>query len=77
MSAATRTLTIELPEKDAADIEQLLAGQAGDRFTSHGRLMIETLTAMLLEDAALAHRRPGLWEGAGLIDVLQRHGYDV
>jgi hypothetical protein len=35
------------------------------------------LTKMLLEDVALAVRRPGSWEGARMTDLLTRHGYSV
>ena len=35
------------------------------------------LTKMLLEDVALAVRRPGSWEGARMTDLLTSHGYSV
>lgn len=36
-----------------------------------------SLTGLLLEDAALAQRRPGSWEGANLATVLEAHGYTL
>ena len=76
MTAGKRTVQIELGDHDALAIESLLETcSTDDRATSHGELTIETLAAMLLEDCALAERRPGSWEGAGMIDVLRCHGY--
>ena len=38
-------------------------------------LTLESLTQMLLQDVVYAMRRPGSWEGANMIQVLQSHGY--
>jgi hypothetical protein len=46
-----------LCEVDAAAIETLLEDCAGDDATTHGRLTLEALAAMLLEDAALVVHR--------------------
>lgn len=54
----------------------LEASQRGD-FNSHGSLDIKRLARMLLEDVALAVRRPGSWEGANMRQVLRSHGYAV
>ena len=35
------------------------------------------ITKMLLEEVALAVRRPGSWEGARMTDLLTSHGYSV
>jgi hypothetical protein len=43
----------------------------------HGRLDLVKPAALLLEDAALAQRRPGSWEGANMATVLEAHGYHV
>lgn len=46
-----------------------------DGATTHGALTVQTLLAMLAEDAALVVRRPGSWEGANMATVLSSHGY--
>ncbi|WP_296948441.1 hypothetical protein [uncultured Massilia sp.] len=43
--------------------------------TTHGKLDVPKLIAMLAEDAAMTHSRPGSWEGANLLRVLDSHGY--
>jgi hypothetical protein len=43
--------------------------------TTHGKLDIPRLIAMLAEDAAMTNSRPGSWEGANLQRVLNSHGY--
>lgn len=43
--------------------------------TTHGKLDIPRLIAMLAEDAAMTNSRPGSWEGANLQQVLESHGY--
>ena len=70
-------LTIEIRDEDAALIRELLeltqeldAGRC-----SHGPLNMKKLAVMLLEDVALAVRRPGSWEGANMLQVLRSHGY--
>lgn len=44
---------------------------------THGKLDMNMLATMLLEDVALAVRRPGSWEGANMGQVLTSHGYRV
>jgi hypothetical protein len=73
-------LSIEISDSDAADIRVLLdQGLHGDgthgTHNSHGTLTLEVLAQMLLQDVALAHRRPGSWEGAGMLNILSSHGY--
>lgn len=43
--------------------------------TTHGKLDIPKLLAMLAEDAALTNSRPGSWEGAGMQQLLDSNGY--
>lgn len=52
--------------------------QADDRnkgATTHGKLDVSGLLAMLADDAAMTNSRPGSWEGANLQQVLDSHGY--
>jgi hypothetical protein len=68
-------VAVEISDHDAALVAEFLEvyGQRTD--SSHGPLTLETLAAMLLEDVALAIRRPGSWEGANMGTVLAAHGY--
>jgi hypothetical protein len=68
-------IAIEVSDQDAALVAEFvgLYGQRPD--SSHGPLTVEKLAAMLLEDVALAIRRPGSWEGANMGTVLTSHGY--
>lgn len=43
--------------------------------TTHGKLDVPGLLAMLAEDAAMTNTRPGSWEGANMQQVLDSHGY--
>jgi hypothetical protein len=47
---ATRRITLELPEEQATEIESLLR-HTDDDMGSHGRLDLQQLTEILLEDA--------------------------
>jgi hypothetical protein len=69
-------IAIEISNEDATLVAEFvgLYGQRTD--TTHGPLTVERLAAMLLEDVALAIRRPGSWEGANMGTVLTSHGYD-
>ncbi len=69
-------LQVEIADEDAQLIQALIAsfGERED-CNSHGRLDLQKLTRMLLEDVALAWRRPGSWEGANMTQVLESHGY--
>ena len=73
-----RTVTIELDADTARDLARLLElfGD-GTEETTHGRLTVEGLAAMLLEDAGLIVSRPGCWEAANMAGVLESHGYAV
>lgn len=68
-------LRIEIRDEDAASIRELLEAVNRSDFNSHGQLTIQRLAEMLLEDVALAVRRPGSWEGANMWQVLHSHGY--
>jgi hypothetical protein len=70
-------LTIEIRDEDAALVHQLCELTKDTTFNSHGPLTLESLAGMLLEDVALAVRRPGSWEGANMRQVLRSHGYSV
>lgn len=69
-------LQVEIANEDVILIQELLAACGDDEGgNTHGRLDLQTLTRMLLEDVALAWRRPGSWEGANMAQVLESHGY--
>jgi hypothetical protein len=52
-----------------------LAEASPDGATTHGKLDVPRLLAMLAEDAAMTNTRPGSWEGANMQQVLESHGY--
>jgi hypothetical protein len=68
-------LTIKLSAQDAALIDEFLEYAKSSTFNSHGPLDRNRLAQMLLEDVALAMRRPGSWEGANMLQLLRSHGY--
>jgi hypothetical protein len=69
-------LEVEIADEDAQLIQALIAAcGAGEEGNTHGRLDLQKLTRMLLEDVALAWRRPGSWEGANMNQLLESHGY--
>lgn len=72
-------IAVEINDTDAKDINRAitLANNSDPNANTHGTLGYETLTRMLLEDVALAVRRPGSWEGANMARVLASHGYEV
>ncbi len=74
-SRESMKLQIEIADEDAALIEEFLARNQASEGNSHGPLDIKRLAEMLLEDVALAERRPGSWEGANMTAALQAHGY--
>ena len=69
-------LRIDIREEDAALIETIL-GIEPEFGSTHGPLTMKRLAEMLLEDVALAVRRPGSWEGANMDQVLRSHGYKI
>lgn len=52
-----------------------LAEASRDGATTHGKLDVPRLLAMLAEDVAMTNTRPGSWEGANMQQVLDSHGY--
>jgi hypothetical protein len=52
-----------------------LAEASRDGATTHGKLDVPRLLAMLAEDTAMTNTRPGSWEGANMQQVLDSHGY--
>jgi len=70
-------IEIEVSDEDAALIEEFMDDNQTDESNSHGPLDMIILAGMLLEDVALAVRRPGSWEGSNMIQVLTSHGYTV
>ncbi|BBU33452.1 hypothetical protein BTHE68_71860 (plasmid) [Burkholderia sp. THE68] len=54
-----------------------VADQQREGATTHGALDARALLAMLAEDAAMTHSRPGSWEGANMLQVLTSHGYSL
>ncbi|MBT2795274.1 hypothetical protein [Paraburkholderia strydomiana] len=73
------TVKVEL-ERSQATYHHLLivvdtCNQADPNNTSHGRLTVPQLLAMLAEGAAMINSRPGSWEGSNMQQVLDSHGY--
>ena len=68
-------ITIDISDEAATLIQRFLDGTR-ENGNSHGKLTMESLAAMLLEDVSLAVRRPGSWEGANMTTVLTSHGYE-
>lgn len=77
-----KRICIDVSDDTAATLTKLVnacneAHDAHDGCTSHGKLTVESLVAMLVEDAAMVMTRPGSWEGANMAQVLMSHGYDL
>lgn len=70
-----KIIAFEITDDQAGAISEMLH-RVEDRGT-HGALTLQTLAAMLLEDAALAFLRPGSWEGGTMAELLTKHGYPV
>jgi hypothetical protein len=70
-------IELEITDQDAALIEQFMDGNQTEEGNSHGPLDMIVLAEMLIQDVALAVRRPGSWEGSNMIRVLISHGYIV
>jgi len=70
-------LEINVRDEDAALIEEFMDMNQSGEFNSHGPLDMIVLAEMLMQDVALAVRRPGSWEGANMIQVLTSHGYTI
>ncbi len=75
-----KRITIEVPKETSQALDTLVRNEneymaGNDGFCSHGYLTVEKLLEMLAEDAGMVETRPGSWEGAGMAEVLARHGY--
>ena len=70
-------IEVEISDDDAKLIEQSLDLMSHSEANTHGTLDLPRLAAILLEDVALAISRPGSWEGANMIQVLESHGYPI
>ena len=69
-------IVVQLDTKDAALISQWIEFYGKSSMSSHGDLTtLDQVAKMLLEDVALAVRRPGSWEGSNMWQVLNSHGY--
>lgn len=76
-----RQITIEIDDETAKNLDKLaeLCTQAQEKsegFTSHGKITVPSLLAMLAEDAGMVISRPGSWEGSNMATVLRSHGYE-
>lgn len=77
-----KRICIDVSDETAATLARLVkacsdSNDARDGFTTHGKLTLESLLAMLVDDAAMVMTRPGSWEGSNMAQVLMSHGYDV
>lgn len=69
-----KRVTVELSGQDLECIREFLATTKGRPIASE--LTLPALVEMLLQDVAYSVRRPGSWEGANMLQVLQGHGYE-
>lgn len=69
--------TVDVSDDDLKLIERGLDRMNRSDGNTHGPLDLQRLAGMLLEDVALAVRRPGSWEGANMGQVLTSHGYPL
>lgn len=70
----TVKIEVQLSEKDVKRVQAVLDGSEEGQ-GSYGKLDMNRLVQMLLGDVALTIRRPGSWEGANMLRVLEAHGY--
>jgi hypothetical protein len=75
-------VTIEITEKSAADLAELVklcteVDAEREGATTHGSLTVERLLVMLAEDAGMFIGRLGSWEGSNMAIVLSSHGYQL
>ena len=69
--------TVDVSEEDLKLIERGLLRMNHSDGNSHGPLDVQRLAAMLMQDVALAVRRPGSWEGDHMSQLLCAHGYPL
>jgi hypothetical protein len=70
-------IEIEISDQDAELIEEFLDENQSETGNTHGPLDMIILAEILMQDVALAVRRPGSWEGSNMSQVLYSHGYRV
>lgn len=71
-------LEIEISEETKKLIEEFLKRVESNKDPhSPGSLTMKRLAEMLMTDVGQTIGRPGSWESANMINVLQSHGYDV
>jgi hypothetical protein len=75
-------ITIEIADDVAGHLADLVdlcnaANRERGGVTSHGELTVSKLMTMLAEDAAMVVSRPGSWEGSGMAEILEKHGYRI
>jgi hypothetical protein len=70
-------IEIEISDLDAELIEQFLDENQSETGNTHGPLDMIILAEILMQDVALAVRRPGSWEGSNMSQVLTCHGYRI
>ena len=70
----TRRISLDVPEEQATEIESWLR-HTNDDTGSHGRLDLQLLAEILLEDAFWATKRPRNWEADFMLQLLRGHGY--
>jgi len=70
-------IEIEISDENIALIEEFTVDNQSDEYSTHGPLDLTVLARMLMEDVALAVKRPGSWEGFNMIRVLESHGYKI
>ena len=70
-------IEIEIDDDVVKHINAFLEMQNNNTQSAHGTLDLAGLVAMLLQDVALAVRRPGSWEGSKMGELLGSHGYPV
>jgi hypothetical protein len=72
-------ISVDVPQEDAELLALFLEHCNPEmiQHCTHGPLSVERLIVLLLEDVALAVRRPGSWEGAHMSELLAAHGYQM
>jgi hypothetical protein len=77
-----KRITIKVSDETAERLAELAtactaSGTLTKGETTHGALTVNTLLAMLAEDAGMVISRPGSWEGSRMAEVLVCHGYQL
>jgi len=72
-----KTITIEIPDDLADQLEKLAKLCTEADQARAGPLTVPALLAMLTEDAGMVLARPGSWEGSNMDTVFSSHGYQL